>query len=129
MIYMSPVIELKEMRSVNYLRKKIKIIISKKPSALKQNIATGNEIRKMMHEQNENIKTKQNKTKTIETIENCQTKVVWLKSTVTELTNLIKSFNSRLNKSEEKKSSKVEERSFKMIKLGKDSNFELITYR
>lgn len=67
-----------------------------------------------MHEQNKNIKTKK-----IETIENCQTKVVWLKSTVTELTNLIKSFNSRLNKSEEKKSSKVEERSFKMIKLEK----------
>lgn len=72
---------------------------------------------KIMHEQNENIKT--NKQKKTETIENCQTKVVWLKSTVTELTNLIKSFNSRLKKSEEKKSSKVEERSFKMIKLEK----------
>ena len=55
----SPVIDLKEMRSINYLTKNLKIIILKEPSALKENRATVNEIRKMMHEQNGDIQKKE----------------------------------------------------------------------
>lgn len=42
-----------------------------------------------------------------------------MKNIITELTNLIKSFNSRLNQSEAGETSKVEERSFKLIRLEK----------
>ena len=47
------------MRSINCLTKKTKqnkTITLNEPSALKGNIATVNEIQKMMHEQNRNIK-------------------------------------------------------------------------
>ena len=47
------------MRSINCLTKKqnkTKQITINEPSALKGNIATVNEIQKMMHEQNRNIK-------------------------------------------------------------------------
>lgn len=54
------------MRFINYLTKKIKIIILRESRALRENMATVNEIRKMMHAQNVSIKKRNNREETNE---------------------------------------------------------------